>query len=242
MRKLHLVRVMSFMSLVGVSAHGLQIKQIIQDERVSATISSQDLNRIEVKGDRITQVFGSSGTFIVDHDRESGHLYIKPTLANAMRPISISITTEKGLVQDLHLFPKAVPSETIFLKVKEKERGNHKNFKEEVIDLMQKVVRGDLPSHYEASFDSNPLYLWKDIKTEIIQSYRGSKYQAEVISFTNDTKSSVILHETQFLCKEHPTLAVGIKQSFLEPGETSYIYRILKIQDLEFPLYGETHV
>lgn len=93
-----------------------QMRNITPDSRVHFKISLHDLNRIEVKNDRIAQVFGKSGAFLVEQDLENGQLYLKPTPQNGRRPLSVTLTTEKGQVQDLLLTPYDVPGETLILK------------------------------------------------------------------------------------------------------------------------------
>lgn len=93
--------------LWAINAYG------IRDEgRLSFRVSLHDLNRIEVKDDRIHQVFGNKGAFIVEHDTEKGHLYLIPT---SERPLSLTIVSEGGVVQDLLLIPVDGPGETVIL-------------------------------------------------------------------------------------------------------------------------------
>ena len=99
--------------LVANSTYATQIKTM-EEGRLSFNVSIHDLNRIEIKGDRIHQVFGNKGTFMVEHDLEKGHLYLKPM--NPSRPISLTIVSEKGVVQDLLLIPVDSPGETLILK------------------------------------------------------------------------------------------------------------------------------
>ena len=99
--------------LVVSSAYATQIKTM-EEGRLSFNVSIHDLNRIEIRGDRIHQVFGNKRTFMVEHDLEKGHLYLKPM--NPSRPISLTIVSEKGALQDLLLIPVDSPGETLILK------------------------------------------------------------------------------------------------------------------------------
>jgi hypothetical protein len=119
--------------MIANLAEATQIKTI-DEGRLSFTVSEHDLNRIEIKNDRIQQIFGNKGTFITEYDQEMGHLYLKPAGSQPVRsrpsrsvgsrPISLTIVSEKGVVQDLLLLPIDCPGETLILKAKDPLMGN----------------------------------------------------------------------------------------------------------------------
>ena len=216
--------------LLSNQSVALQVKEMIQDERLTLKVALYDLNRIEVRGDRIASVFGNSGTFTLDHDTDRGHLYIKPTQSNGKRPLSLSITTENGLVQDLILTPFDMPSETIILKTGRESFGSHQPGP---IDLIQSMAQGIVPQRFEGAFEGGfevreegrELYFWKNIRTRQIKSYRNAYLIGEVISFKNETGKPLTLHETQFVNEQ--TLAVGLEKHRVEDDETILVYRVL---------------
>jgi len=212
--------------LLSNQSVALQVKEMIQDERLTLKVALYDLNRIEVRGDRIASVFGNSGTFTLDHDTDRGHLYIKPTQSNGKRPLSLSITTENGLVQDLILTPFDMPSETIILKT---GRESFESHQPGPIDLIKSMAQGIAPQGFEGAFEvreeGRDLYFWKNIRTRQIKSYRNAYLIGEVISFKNETGKPLTLHETQFVNEK--TLAVGLEKHRVEDDETILVYRVL---------------
>ena len=86
--------------------------------RVKATVSADEMNRISVESDRITQIFGIEDKFETELDEVNGQIFIKPlTLGKA--PLSLTIVTEGGMTQDLILTPQKGPSEGILLQSKD---------------------------------------------------------------------------------------------------------------------------
>lgn len=191
---------LALMALCPTNSKALQIKNIIQDERLAAKISFYDLNRIEVRGDRISSVFGNSGAFTVDQDTQKGHLYIKPT--GSRQPLSITITTENGLTQDLILIPFDIPGETLILKGVSSR------------DLIQFIQQMATLSEKEKFLNH------KRIKYDL---------QGEILTFKNDTSRPLSLQEKQFATKG--TLAVGLEKQVVQPQETIFIYRVREKND-----------
>ena len=87
-----------------------------QNKRVSVSISYDSMNRIAFANDRISQVFGDEEAYTMQTDETRGQIFLKPTDANGEKPISITVTTENGVVQDLELTPKKISTATIILK------------------------------------------------------------------------------------------------------------------------------
>ncbi len=87
-----------------------------QNKRVSVAISHDSMNRIAFANDRISQVFGDEEAYTMQTDETRGQIFLKPTEANGEKPISITVTTENGVVQDLELTPKKRSTATIILK------------------------------------------------------------------------------------------------------------------------------
>lgn len=86
------------------------------DKRVSTPISIDSMNRIAFTNDRITQVFGDEEAYTMQTDETRGQIFIKPTETNGDKAISITVSTEKGIVQDIELLPKKTSAVTIILK------------------------------------------------------------------------------------------------------------------------------
>lgn len=128
--------------VIASSAYATQIKTM-EEGRLSFKVSVHDLNRIEIRDDRIHQVFGNKGTFMVEQDLEKGHLYLKPT--NPSRPISLTIVSEKGALQDLLLIPVDSPGETLILKKQEDNPHNSDQEGGRAQSLLEALSEGSIP-------------------------------------------------------------------------------------------------
>lgn len=99
------------------------------NKRISIPISLDSVNRIVFSNDRISQVFGDEETYAIQSDETLGQIFLKPSELNGTKPISLTITTEKNVVQDLELLPKEISSQTINIKNDKKMEGDHTNQK-----------------------------------------------------------------------------------------------------------------
>jgi type-F conjugative transfer system secretin TraK len=100
-----------------------QTISINPDKRLKAVISSDSMNRLAVANDRITQIFGDQDTYEVQTEESTGQLFLKPSLENGKKPLSITLITENGLTQDMTLEPVERDAATVILKNTEVSAG-----------------------------------------------------------------------------------------------------------------------
>ena len=74
----------------------LQIKGVVDNETTVAKISSVDVTRIFVQGDRINSVKGLKGAYTRENDEKNGEVYLQPTSFYQDRAFTILIQTEAG--------------------------------------------------------------------------------------------------------------------------------------------------
>ena len=98
------------------SGQAPQVLKIAANKRVEVSICADSMNRIAVANDRITQIFGDEGTFESQNDEATGQLFLKPTLENGAKDLSLTLITEQGVTQDLTLRPTAKSAKTIILE------------------------------------------------------------------------------------------------------------------------------
>jgi hypothetical protein len=107
------------LALELLSVKGFAASQTIAlnpDKRLKAIISSDSMNRLAVANDRITQVFGDHDAYEVQSEESTGQVFLKPTVENGKKPLSITIITESGLTQDMTLEPVERDAATVILK------------------------------------------------------------------------------------------------------------------------------
>lgn len=95
--------------------HALHVVPLLDQQATTLSISKDHQNRIAVAGDRIEQIFGAEGRFEIQTDDTGGQIFLTPHPAQET-PFTLTIITEAGQTQDLHLHPKAIGSQSILFK------------------------------------------------------------------------------------------------------------------------------
>ncbi|MEI8295779.1 MAG: type-F conjugative transfer system secretin TraK, partial [Alphaproteobacteria bacterium] len=100
----------------GLMAHAAS-QNIPMDagKRVKAVIAKDSMNRFAVANDRIVQVFGDEQSYMAETESTIGQIFLKPTLENGDKPLSLTVITENGIVQDMTLVPTERDAATIIL-------------------------------------------------------------------------------------------------------------------------------
>src|SRR3990167_9881555 len=117
---------------------------------IEVPISQAGLTRITVKGDRISNVFGVAGEYVMEPDEDQGQVFIRP-LEPALNPISLTVTTEGGHTQDLRLVPKNQVPEALILKAEQDpdvEKAETSITRNEIEDLLFAMSEGRIPVGY----------------------------------------------------------------------------------------------
>lgn len=102
----------------------LQIKPAPDNGTVTVNLSSGDITRLVVQGDRIQQLVGVKGSYHREHDEVHGTVYIQPTLAYQHRAFTLFIETEGGWHFTVLFNPLQVPADTV-LFVRQPSRGRN---------------------------------------------------------------------------------------------------------------------
>lgn len=163
---------------VTTTGKGSQSLALAENKRLYAAISATSMNRLAVPNDRISQIFGDDGAFVMQSDELTGQVFIKPSSENGTKPLALTLITENGVTQDLTLDPKEQSPTTIILKGLTKE-GIQKgevvfdktlSLQENVFSLIKKAILGqlsliELPKNPSRSFPEGTFW-------EYVQSYQ----------------------------------------------------------------------
>ena len=105
--------------MAAAPASAMQILDAADHEELAAEISAREVSRIALGGDRIRRVIRSPGGFAVEHDPESGVLYLRPVAPEAAAaggPVTLLIGTERGFTYRLTLTPADRGSAQILIR------------------------------------------------------------------------------------------------------------------------------
>lgn len=184
---------------------GSQVLSMDGNSRLEANIARDYLNRIAASNDRITQIFGDEATYTVQADENKGQIFIKPSEANGLKPISLTIITESGQVQDLTLKPGDKGASTIVLKGQKSESISPQKdsktsagfleltmpIQEKMIRAMKMLVGGEFPER-EESCDRKEV---DGLKISHKKSYQIGSYKGHQYEITNSTETLFDLDE-----------------------------------------------
>lgn len=241
--------------LAGTTAvHGAVIHPLDEKRALEVRVSQDGLTRIKVEDDRILQVFGMAGEYVLEVDEDQGQIFIRPTDRGdssfsrlSSKPISLTLTTEAGHTQDLRLIPTSQAPEALILQVnteidKEIEREKQASaplFREEIEGLIEACQEGRIPLGYRQvplnlSTLQGPYVLVREIQS---QKLRGLTYRVH-----NKTKELLVLSEPTFAeslfirqslsegrtLKPHTLVALLIAKKTLTPGEGTDVYVVVR--------------
>ena len=233
--------------LAASSTHAAQIKTMDEMRAIEIPISQQDLTRITVKEDRIQNVFGVTGEYVLETDENQGQIFIRPNQYDGLKPISLTLTTEKERTQDLRLVPKDQPADALILKPA--EDSPKENLKEkqalisrgEVETLLEACQSGRIPLGYKAApIDLHPLQGSTQGSPKLIQELKGEALRCLTYEVSNslpplssEGKKQVLkLSEPLFAeslpLQKYDIIAVLIPKRTLYPGEKTHVYVVTR--------------
>lgn len=233
--------------LAGTATNAAMVRPLDEKKVLEVPISQGELTRIKVEDDRILQVFGLAGEYVLETDDHQGQIFIRPVHVgehdsrihddlisrSSSKPINLTITTEAGHTQDLRLMPKDKPPEALILKVdteiaqelaKEKQ-ASAPLFREEIEELIYACQEERIPLGYKEiplglSTLQGPYLLVREIQG---QKLRGLTYRVQ-----NNTQEPLVLSEPEFAAslslKPKVLIALLISKKTLNPGEGANVY------------------
>ena len=159
--------------LLGQSCFALQTVSISDNRTQKITVSAQELSRIFVKDDRIQNVRGLEGAYILTKDAVQGQIYIKPTPPYQATPFNLFISTENGRNFNLFVTATEISGQDIQIKpstpskaVEDWEKSSE--YSQILIKLITSMINGEDLSGYSIVY---PAKKTKTIKYENTSYY-----------------------------------------------------------------------
>lgn len=203
------------------------------NQTISASISTSELNQISVSNDRIQSVRGLDGRYDLTKDEKEGMIFIKPTEANQNKPLSLFITTEEGRSYGLHLTPKKQTAEIIQINPLTPSKTEKPIFEKELpyedtlLQLFQAMIHNETPQDFIVKNENYPAlgihssYLsWQRIRT-----YHGNGLIGDIWCLCNRGKQPIHLNPLKFY--NDNVRAISFRDDVLMPNSNTLMYRIL---------------
>ena len=243
--------------LTTTVANAAIVRTLDGSKSIEISISKENLTRITVKDDRVANVFGITGEYVLEADEELGQVFIRPIgLGGTSKPIHLTLTTEKGHTQDLRLIPKDQTPEALILEEGKQEtllsQGSMTHVsasqvsmtrvsatqvliaRDEIESLLQACQEMRIPLGYKVA----PLDL-KDTSVTfkgphlLIREIRGEKLRALTYEVKNLSKRVFILSEDTFTqiphAKRSDIIAVWMTKKTINSGERTHVHVIAKL-------------
>lgn len=226
------ILLLSFLSLFtgSVDVSALSERTLNDRATLEVAISKTGLTRIAVQGDRISNVFGLMGEFLMEADEDQGQIFIRPQGMDMDDPISLTITTEEGRTQDLRLIPEDKVPEAILLVSKEslipRELIRTKVSREDVIELLAACREGSIPQGYtlrKVSLQEQTGVL------PILRELSNGQIKIQQLEILNQTPMVRDLAPSDY-GDNSDVIAVWISKHNLHPGEKGDIYVVRDAQ------------
>lgn len=228
-----------FAGLVFIFSNALLANQVFEvkdGDRVSVTLSSQDLTRIMIEGvGKITDVRGSAGHLSIEPDKKKGEIYVKP-ISQKLKS-SFFISDSFGNTYTIVAAQADVPAQTVIFKPKGIQRGasqyqrRFKSYalKKQVGELGKAMSRDVEVDGFELLREKEPVIinLWKEVEFALIRTYSGDDLKGQVFVLTNVTNDTLKLHEKEFLhVGRSKVIASSIAKHSLKPGESTFVFLV----------------
>jgi hypothetical protein len=214
----------SFVFVLTVSsAWGLVKADINSTQKLKATFSLQDTNRITVENGRIAQVFGVDDLFAIQFDEENGQCFVKAK-SNPGHAVTITVITEDNETQDIEATFTEKSSETVILH---SPKGDFNvtvdSFepKEDLgVEIIKKLVRNEIPKGFAVMKLSEAYQNQiRGLEAIVLQRLTGSGVEVLVGTLKNPLDDTVTLNESKLASIED--LAVYVGQSELKSGSST---------------------
>lgn len=214
---------------------------------IEILISKDNINRIKVFNDRIKDIRANSNEIVIETDKVSGEIYIKPVYGRDK--IDMFLTTENGFTYKLLLKSKDIESQQIFLnrnsttlqnyadsdvlrreKLKLINENLYFNFEDDfklsAINLIRAMSSSAILKEFSVINRKNQIILeYENFKVEWLYSYiknDKSGISGEVAKITNISNHNITLDEKMFF--KRGIRAVKLNKFELQPNESCYLY------------------
>ncbi len=224
------LKVFSLYLILGISPlMAAQSLVMNEHERLDVRVSSKELNRIQVKGDRIASVFGAQGFYSLESDDVKGQIFLKVHEGVPSR-FDISVVTESGRTQDLSLKVIKGEGQTLLLMPSSSPSTETWPSSSGVLPESLALLKAMAASHQDAGYKREHLSklvpLWRDMDVTLREIWQGEELEGRVYQITNRSSHPQRLHEKQF--RVLPRLkAIALEKHLLIPGASLTVYVVV---------------
>jgi type-F conjugative transfer system secretin TraK len=220
-----LLRLLLLISLVTTS-YAKEIYEANNGDTISATISSTNLTRIEIEGQKIIKDF-SSADVSKKITKPLGQVYLIP---NTKTTFNLYIVSDSGNTYNLRLTPsKNALGDSIVIKPAASGLNKHADIKfssqsyiRNINYLMETMYLNKSDGGYNLTTVNQAIITYSGLDSVLLASYTNDSMTGQVLLLKNTSKSKILLTEAQFY-SDH-TLAVAIEDPELGVNQFTRVF------------------
>ncbi len=189
------------------------------DEKIPipVTFSRTSHNRICIEGGAVEKIIGDGSIFSVTLDAGTGNAFIN-MLQDVPKPITLTVVTSSGFVQDLSVSSLDCPSEQVILKEMDEWDGNVIDVEmfqgAATVEMLNKILEGKIPFGYgqKPVADEKALDLPMPLKAETMKAFEGPLDTLLVYKIKNDSKQAVVITADSLKKENHSWVFLNVQE------------------------------
>lgn len=188
------------LSLLGCnSMHALIEQKIDEKNPIEVVFSTSSHNRISIERGSVEKAFGDETCFNINIDRATGNAFVNVLKDITGCPVTLTVLTSSGFIQDLLVSSSEKPSEHLILKEDAFEEDlieTTSNFHVHTVELLNKILEGKVPQGYgqRAAEEHEAIQLPYPLASASIKVFEGPFENIVVYSIKNMGKRTVVIN------------------------------------------------
>jgi hypothetical protein len=198
--------------LAGVSLEAFVERRINEKVPLPIVFSRTSHNRICVEGGAVEKVIGDGAIFSVTLDASTGNAFIN-VLQDVLKPITLTVVTSSGFVQDLLILSQDGPSEQVVLK--EVDEIEVETFQgSAMIEMLNQILEGKVPFGYgrRAVGEEAVLELPKTLRADTLRAFEGVLDTLFVYRIKNEGKQAVVVMADSLKKENHSWVFLNVQE------------------------------
>jgi len=217
----------TMLSALGIK-NSAQTIPFADNEQISVVLSSSDINRLVVQGDKIQNINAPLGLYNAKNDT-SGAVYI--TLLSTL-PFTIYFTTVGSHNFSLFVNPRPIVGKSVILQPTSVSAvtahwEENSSYQKILVKLITTMINHQTADGYLYSnavkAKSGDFYGIADMKP--LAFYIGSHLTGVVFAIQNKTKNPITLRPAYFYKSD--VRAIALSQQFINPAATAFLYEVV---------------
>lgn len=203
-------------------------------------LSTRDLNRISVKGGRISKIWARDGFLVIQ--KAQGEALILPA-STSPAVFSFFVRDEYGSTYTLVAERFDIPAQSIVLDPAKKfpdkqvsgvfDKANSDPIRIKSNKLIKAMaLDNDLKGYSKALYNA-VVPLWKETRITLVRAYEGRDFRGDVYLIENISDDSLTFNETEFQDFGDHVFGVALGKLDVAPKETTTLFIVRRLPEVK---------